>query len=94
MPFLDVLIIKGLLHKFYLTFTWGITLEEAVRISETDNTIDIDIAVLEDLIKTNPIKSLSGMNSGTIPVTEVDEEHFDDEVAKLVAHDLLKQLGK
>ena len=72
----------------------GITLEEAVRISETDSTIDIDIAVLEDLIKTNPIKSLSGMNSGTIPVTEIDEEHFDDEVAKLVAHDLLNQLGK
>ena len=50
--------------------------------------------MLEDLIKTNPIKSLSGMNSGAIPVTEIDEEHFDDEVAKLVAHDLLAQLGK
>ena len=59
-----------------------------------NSTIDIDIAVLEDLIKTNPIKSLSGMNSGSIPVTEIDEEHFDDEVAKLVAHDLLAQLGK
>lgn len=33
------------------------------------------------------------MNSGTIPETEVDAEHFDDEVAKLVAHDLLNQLG-
>ena len=71
----------------------GITLEEAVRVTETDSTIDIDIAVLEDLIKTNPIKSLSGMNSGTIPNTEVDAEHFDDEVAKLVANDLLNQLG-
>ena len=61
--------------------------------TETDSTIDIDIAVLEDLIKTNPIKSLSGMNSGTIPNAEVDAEHFDDEVAKLVANDLLNQLG-
>jgi len=52
----------------------------------------IDIAVFEDLIN-----SLSGMNSGSIPVPEIDEEHFeifDDEVAKLVAHDLLGQLGK
>ena len=53
-PFLDFCIMKGLSSLFS-----GITLEEAVRIFETDSTIDIDIAVLEDLIKTNPIKSLS-----------------------------------